>query len=79
MPRRKFKGLGWLKARYGSTLRRRYTEIWIQAHTKYLCPKCGFKTLERESIGIWKCRKCGLTMAGGAYQPTTKVGAKLRF
>lgn len=73
MPRSKQKTLGWLKARYGATVRARYTTIWLQAHSRYRCPKCMFRSLERVSIGIWRCRKCGLTIAGGAYQPTTKI------
>lgn len=26
------------------------------------------------SVGVWKCRKCGHTFAGGAYIPSTKLG-----
>jgi large subunit ribosomal protein L37Ae len=38
------------------------------------CPQCGFTRVKRESVGIWKCRKCGYTYTGGAYTPTTKLG-----
>jgi large subunit ribosomal protein L37Ae len=30
--------------------------------------------VKRESVGIWKCKKCGHTFAGGAYMPSTKLG-----
>jgi len=30
--------------------------------------------VKRVSVGIWKCKKCGYTFAGGAYTPTTKLG-----
>jgi large subunit ribosomal protein L37Ae len=30
--------------------------------------------VKRESVGIWKCRKCGFTYTGGAYTPITKLG-----
>jgi large subunit ribosomal protein L37Ae len=38
------------------------------------CPRCGLTRVKRESVGIWKCRKCGFTYTGGAYTPTTKLG-----
>jgi large subunit ribosomal protein L37Ae len=38
------------------------------------CPQCGFSRVKRESVGIWKCRKCGFTYTGGAYTPITKLG-----
>ena len=38
------------------------------------CPQCGFLRVKRESIGIWKCRKCDFKFTGGAYTPTTKLG-----
>jgi len=38
------------------------------------CPQCGFSRVKRESIGVWKCQKCGHTYTGGAYTPTTKLG-----
>jgi len=27
-----------------------------------------------KSVGVWTCRKCGYTFAGGAYTPFTKIG-----
>jgi ribosomal protein L37AE/L43A len=33
-----------------------------------------FLKSKRESVGIWKCGKCGLTYTGGAYTPITKLG-----
>jgi large subunit ribosomal protein L37Ae len=38
------------------------------------CPQCGFAKVKRESVGVWKCRKCGFTFTGGAYTPVTKLG-----
>jgi large subunit ribosomal protein L37Ae len=38
------------------------------------CPQCGFPRVKRESVGVWRCRKCGFTFTGGAYTPTTKLG-----
>jgi large subunit ribosomal protein L37Ae len=41
---------------------------------RHKCPQCGFSRVRRESVGIWKCRKCGYTYTGGAYVPSTKLG-----
>jgi large subunit ribosomal protein L37Ae len=38
------------------------------------CPQCGFLRVKRQSVGVWKCRKCGFTYTGGAYTPVTKLG-----
>jgi large subunit ribosomal protein L37Ae len=42
------------------------------------CPQCGFLRVKRESVGIWRCRRCGFTFTGGAYTPTTKLGIVAR-
>jgi len=65
------RGLG---ARYGATVRKRYIKIVSGLRKVYKCPKCGFKSVRRKSVGVWTCRKCGFTFAGGAYTPTTKLG-----
>ncbi len=62
-------------SRYGTMARKRYTAIMKTLKEKHECPSCGHPTVRRESFGIWACRKCGYTFAGGAYTPTTKVGA----
>jgi large subunit ribosomal protein L37Ae len=46
----------------------------IEMKKPHRCPQCGFTRVKRESVGIWKCRKCGYTYTGGAYTPTTKLG-----
>ncbi len=58
------KGLG---AKYGSTLRKRYTRAYKLLKAKRYCPSCGSPRFRRLVIGIWYCPKCGLKMAGGAY------------
>ena len=61
-------------ARYGSTVRKRYVKVLSELRRAHKCPQCDFKAVQRESVGIWKCKKCGLTFTGGAYTPITKVG-----
>jgi large subunit ribosomal protein L37Ae len=65
------RGLG---VRYGSTVRKRYMKVMIELKKPHRCPQCGFNRVKRESVGIWKCKKCEFTFAGGAYTPVTKLG-----
>lgn len=59
------------KARYGATVRKRWNLVMLQKTGKYECPFCGHRRVKRVSVGIWRCRKCGFTFAGGAYTPLT--------
>lgn len=65
------RGLG---PRYGSTVRKRYIKVMEEMKKPHKCPQCGFSRVKRESVGVWKCRKCGYTYTGGAYTPITKLG-----
>jgi len=65
------RGLG---PRYGSTVRKRYVRVTAGLKKAHRCPQCGFVRVKRESVGVWKCKKCGYTFAGGAYMPSTKLG-----
>lgn len=69
------RGLG---PRYGATVRKRYMKVVTEMKKPHRCPQCGFPRVKRESVGIWKCAKCGLTFTGGAYVPTTKIGVVAR-
>jgi large subunit ribosomal protein L37Ae len=75
MPRTKkvgpTRGLG---PRYGSTVRKRYIKVMTEMKKPHRCPRCGLPRVKRESVGVWKCRKCGFTYTGGAYTPVTKLG-----
>jgi large subunit ribosomal protein L37Ae len=65
------RGLG---PRYGSTVRKRYVKVIQELRRSHSCPQCGYATVKRLSVGVWKCRKCGFTFTGGAYTPSTKLG-----
>lgn len=67
MGRSKEKVLKGLGVKYGRTLRMRYSRIALLLKSKRRCPSCGALKLRREAIGIWSCSKCGLELAGGAY------------
>ena len=60
--------------RYGSTVRSRIRKIEESMRASHRCPNCRSRgTLKRLSVGIWTCRKCGYTFAGGAYVPVSSL------
>lgn len=61
-------------ARYGATVRKRYIAAVSGLKKAHNCPQCGSTSVRRQSVGIWKCRKCDTVFTGGAYTPTTKLG-----
>ena len=64
--------------RYGASLRKVVKKIEVAQHSKYMCPFCGRNTVKREAVGIWKCSKCAITVAGGAYVYCTPTAAATR-
>lgn len=61
--------------RYGVSLRKRYTAVKKDKQRRYKCDVCGKDAVKRISTGIWKCRHCGATFAGGAYSLKTATGS----
>ncbi len=61
-------------SRYGAKLRRRVLDIEKRRSEPHRCPACATRALAREAVGLWKCKKCGLSFAGGAYVPYTDAG-----
>ncbi len=55
------------KYRYGASLRKQVKKMEITQHAKYVCTFCGKTTVKRHSVGIWTCKACKKTVAGGAY------------
>ncbi|KAG7691900.1 hypothetical protein KL930_002811 [Ogataea haglerorum] len=64
--------------RYGSSLRRQCKKLEVQQHSKYDCSFCGKKTVKRGAAGIWTCKSCKKTVAGGAYTVSTAAAATIR-
>lgn len=54
-------------ARYGASLRKQVKKMEISQHARYTCTFCGKNTVKRHSVGIWTCRGCKKTVAGGAW------------
>ncbi|KAK6400330.1 60S ribosomal protein L43 [Oleoguttula sp. CCFEE 5521] len=52
---------------YGASLRKQVKKIEISQHARYTCTFCGKVTVKRHSVGIWDCKSCKKTVAGGAY------------
>ena len=71
MPKRKVKKtLKGLRAKYGSSVRKKYTKTFKLLKQKRQCPNCGALKIKRSSKGIWKCNSCDFTVTGGAYDVT---------
>ncbi|PVH18407.1 60S ribosomal protein L43 [Candidozyma duobushaemuli] len=64
--------------RYGSSLRRQTKKMEVQQHAKYDCSFCGKRSTQRTATGIWKCKACNKTVAGGAYSVSTAAAATVR-
>jgi large subunit ribosomal protein L37Ae len=67
VPRKNKQSLSGLGAKYGATVRKRYTRIYRELKAKRNCPSCGSRRFSRSAVGVWKCGKCGYTVASGAY------------
>ena len=65
---------GRFQARYGVRSRTRLRNVELVQRAKHICPSCGHQKVKRISTSIWKCGKCGVKFAGGAYQPRTEPG-----
>ena len=62
-------------ARYGVRIRKQISAVTAAKNQSHECPRCRHEAVKRVSTGIWKCRRCDLKFAGGAYTPkvTTSV------
>jgi len=65
---------GRFQARYGVRARTRVRNVEVVQKIKHICPSCGHPKVKRISTSIWRCGKCGVKFAGGAYQPRTESG-----
>jgi large subunit ribosomal protein L37Ae len=59
--------------RYGQKLRKQVKAFEILQRTKYTCPFCGKASVRRHSVGIWNCKACRRTVAGGAWEYSTSA------
>ncbi|KAK0722796.1 60S ribosomal protein L43 [Lasiosphaeria miniovina] len=64
--------------RYGASLRKLVKKQEVSQHARYTCTFCGKDTVRRTSVGIWNCKACKKTIAGGAYAVATPAAAAMR-
>ena len=60
--------------RYGVSLRKRYMAVKADKQRRYKCDLCGKVAVKRKGNGLWHCRHCNATFAGGAYTFKTTAG-----
>ena len=65
----KSRSAGRFGVRYGTKSRKLIADIEEKMHAEYTCSKCGAKKISRIGTGIWQCKKCEHTFAGGSYVP----------
>jgi len=70
----KTRSAGRFGVRYGRKNRKLVADIEERMRQGYKCPRCGIIAIRRTGTGIWNCKKCDYTFAGGTYVPKTSVG-----
>jgi|TARA_B100001113_G_scaffold164902_1_gene134871 large subunit ribosomal protein L37Ae len=60
-------------SRYGVSVRRRAGAAISKLKRAYTCPVCQYAKVKRQASGIWACKKCGHTFAGGVWEPFTRA------
>ncbi|MFT4297786.1 MAG: 50S ribosomal protein L37ae [Candidatus Woesearchaeota archaeon] len=53
--------------RYGRRNRDRFAKIENEQRKLHKCPSCNAVQVKRICLGVWSCRKCGMTFASKAY------------
>lgn len=53
--------------RYGASIKAKLAEVEKIQRSLQKCPHCNKVALKRESKGIFRCKSCGVLVAGKAY------------
>lgn len=56
-----------LGTRYGRTVKFKLGKIEAEQRKKHKCPYCNYDQVRRKALGIWHCKKCGVTFTNKAY------------
>ena len=65
------------QARGGTKVRKRYNRLIESKKTKYICVKCGKKSVKRVSASVWVCNSCKTMFSGGMYTYRTPAGKEI--
>jgi large subunit ribosomal protein L37Ae len=68
---------GTLGPRYGVRIRKQINTVLTAKNQSYECPRCKHVAVRRVSSGIWRCRRCELKFAGGAYSPNISTRGQI--
>jgi large subunit ribosomal protein L37Ae len=63
--------------RYGVRIRKQIDAVGRSKNQAYECPRCKHEAVRRVSTGVWKCRRCDLKFAGGAYTPNIQTRSRM--
>ncbi|MHC1571106.1 MAG: 50S ribosomal protein L37ae [Methermicoccaceae archaeon] len=74
---RKVRAAGRFGPRYGTKIRKLVVEVEEKMRAAHVCASCGQPAVRRIGTGIWQCKKCGYTFAGGTYIPRTPAADAL--
>ena len=64
---KKIGSTGRFGSRYGTKIRKLALAVDQKLKQRYKCPSCGAVRVKRITTSIWKCGRCGVKFAGGAY------------
>ncbi len=53
--------------RYGRTTKEKYARLAEAQNSSYKCPYCNYVRVERQAVGIWKCKTCDTKFTSKAY------------
>ncbi|MEM3086024.1 MAG: 50S ribosomal protein L37ae [Halobacteria archaeon] len=57
--------------RYGRKARKVVADIEAAMRPRSACPKCSALSVRRVGTALFRCRRCGVVFAGGAYLPAS--------
>ncbi|KAI8439545.1 hypothetical protein MSG28_013290 [Choristoneura fumiferana] len=60
------------------SLRKMVKKMEVTQHAKYTCSFCGKDAMKRSCVGIWSCKRCKRTVAGGAWVFSTTAASSCR-
>ncbi|MCD6279407.1 50S ribosomal protein L37ae [Candidatus Micrarchaeota archaeon] len=63
--------------RGGTKVRKRYNKLISSKNERYVCVRCGKKSVKRVSASVWVCNSCKTMFSGGMYSYRTPAGVEM--